>query len=138
MGSTTLRVARASVLAFVVAGMGAHVAGQATARPSVDKSLAARKWVVPRTPWGHPDLQGVWDNGTTTPLERPAEFGGREFLTDEELAARTIEVATRAEKRPDSAVADVELAYNNEWWDRGAPLKRTSLILDPPDGKLPA
>ena len=66
------------------------------------------------------------------------EFAGREFLTDAELAERTHEVATRAEKRPTSAAADVELAYNNEWWERGSPLKRTSLIIDPPDGRLPA
>ena len=47
-------------------------------------------------------------------------------------------MATRAEKRPTSTAADVELAYNNEWWDRGSPLKRTSLIIDPADGRLPA
>ena len=138
MGGPTLRVVQASVLAFTVAGMSADMAGQAPARPTPGRAASVRKWVVPRTPWGHPDLQGIWDNGTTTPLERPAEFAGREFLTDEELAARTLEVATRAENRPASAAADVELAYNNEWWDRGAPLKRTSLILNPPDGTLPA
>ena len=47
------------------------------------------------------------------------------------------DAATRAEKRPDDPLADVELAYNNEWWDRGVPLKRTSLITDPPNGMLP-
>jgi len=49
---------------------------------------------VSRTPWGHPDLQGIWNNGTTTPLERPKDLENREFLTDEEWAARAKEVAT--------------------------------------------
>jgi hypothetical protein len=100
-------------------------------------AAGATKWSVPRTPWGHPDLQGIWNNGTTTPLERPDDLAGREFFTDEEWTARAQEAATRAEKRPTDPVADVGLAYNNEWWDRGTPLKRTSLIIDPPNGKLP-
>lgn len=125
-------------VAAVVAAASAHlVAGQGAATA---QSTAAQggKYVAPRTAWGHPDLQGIWNNGTTTPLERPGELAGREFLTDEELSERSQEVATRAEKRPTSKLADVELAYNNEWWDRGAPLKRTSLIIDPVDGRLPA
>jgi hypothetical protein len=112
--------------------------GQAPAsRAGTNPTAAAKKWTPPRTPWGHPDLQGLWNNGTTTPLERPADLADREFLSDEEWAARAREESTRAERRPDNAAADVALAYNNEWWDRGAPLKRTSLIVDPPNGKLP-
>jgi hypothetical protein len=113
-------------------------AGQAPATKPTPSAAATKKWVQPRTPWGHPDLQGVWNNGTPTPLERPQDLADREFLSEEEWAARAKEVATRAEKRPDDPLADVELAYNNEWWDRGTPLKRTSLIVDPPNGKLPA
>ena len=101
------------------------------------KAQAVKSWKMPRTAWGHPDLQGIWNNGTPTPLERPNDLADREYLTDEEWAARAKEVATRAEKRPDDPVADVELAYNNEWYDRGVPLKRTSLIVDPANGKLP-
>jgi hypothetical protein len=110
-------------------------AAPATPQPAARK---AGKYAVPHTPWGHPDLQGLWNNGTPTPLERPADLAGREFLSDEEWAARTKEAATRAEQRPKNAAQDVELAYDNEWWDRGTPLKRTSLIIDPADGKLPA
>ncbi len=123
--------------ALIAATLGVQVLGQ-QAQSGSGPSATPKGWKAPRTAWGHPDLQGLWDNGTTTPLERPAEFAGREFLTDAELAERTHEVATRAEKRPTSAAADVELAYNNEWWERGSPLKRTSLIIDPPDGRLPA
>ena len=133
---TRLRFGVVIALLVVAAGSpGAQT--QSGAKPAV-RSGGGAAYAVPRTPWGHPDFQGIWNNGTTTPLERPAEFANREFLTDEELRTRTLEVATRAERRPDSAQADVELAYNNEWWDRGAPLRRTSLIVDPPDGKLPA
>jgi hypothetical protein len=106
--------------------------GGAAAKPP-----AAKPYRAPKTSWGHPDLQGIWNNGTTTPLERPKDLADREYLSDEEWAARAKEVATRAEKRPEDPLADVELAYNNEWWDRGVPLKRTSLIIDPPNGMLP-
>ncbi len=121
--------------ALIVMASWLPIAGQGGAPTA--KTPAAKNWKVSRTTWGHPDLQGIWNNGTTTPLERPKDLENREFLTDEEWAARAKEVATRAEKRPDDPLADVELAYNNEWWDRGVPLKRTSLIIDPPNGKLP-
>ncbi|MGE3507949.1 MAG: hypothetical protein AB7N65_03595 [Vicinamibacterales bacterium] len=111
---------------------GAAGSPRATAGTGVE-----RAWVAPKTPWGDPDLQGSWDNGTPTPLERPADLADREFLSDEEWKRRADEVANRAATRPGNAAADVELAYDNEWWDRGAPLKRTSLIVDPPNGKLP-
>ena len=117
------------------------LAGQTptTHRDTAPASTAAdaRKWTTPRTPWGHPDLQGLWNNSTPTPLERPADVANREFLTDEGWAARAREVATRAEQRPDDADADLTLAYNQVWWDRGMPLRRTSLIIDPADGRLP-
>ena len=120
---------------LILASM-APVAGQTPAsRPG--GAPPAKKWPVPHTPWGHPDLQGIWNNGTTTPLERPEDLSGREFLTDQEWAARAKEAATRAETRPSDPVADVGLAYNNEWWDRGVPLKRTSLIVEPTNGRLP-
>ncbi len=137
MGQPAVRIARIALLAWLVTGTAAPLAAQVAPQQQSKGTGAAKPWVAPRTPWGDPDLQGIWDNGTPTSLERPAEFSGREFLTDEELKARTEEVATRAERRPDSAAADVELAYNNEWWDRGAPLKRTSLIVDPTNGRLP-
>ena len=96
---------------------------------------------VPRLPWGAPDLQAVWDHGTATPLERPEEFDGREFLTEEEIAEANLQATTFAtsERRADlSAERDVGLAYNQFWWDRGLSDGRTSLIISPPDGKIPA
>jgi hypothetical protein len=94
----------------------------------------------PRTPWGHPDLQGVWNNSTITPLERPAQFAGREFLTADEARALDAAAATRYDQRLADPAQDVDAAYNQFWWERGQTVatRRTSLIVDPPDGRLPA
>lgn len=90
------------------------------------------------TPWGDPDLQGIWNHGTITPLERPSEYAGREQLTDEEVAALNLEADTRADRRDGlTAQGDINLAYNAVWWDRGISIGRTSLIIDPADGRLP-
>lgn len=110
--------------------------------------------VVPRTAWGDPDLQGVWDFRTITPLERPEVYGDREFLTDEEAALLEQDVVTRNEElltRPaqrttaggnvDSRSDGTPGFYNNFWLDTGTravSTRRTSLVLDPPDGRLPA
>ena len=84
---------------------------------------------TPRTPWGHPDLQGAWTNTTTTPLERPDDLEGREFLTEEEWA----------ERNPGSGISAYDAgAYNDYWLEKGELSMRTSLVVDPPDGKLPA
>ena len=93
-----------------------------------------------RTPWGDPDLQGIWSYATFTPLQRPDDLAGREFLTPEEIAEQNRGDATRAtsERRGElSAERDLALAYNQVWWDRGESTGRTSLIVDPPDGRLP-
>ena len=93
-----------------------------------------------RTPWGDPDLQGIWSYATITPLQRPSELAGRELLTDEEVAALNQADAIRAssERRAElTPERDLSLAYDQVWWDRGTSTGRTSLIVDPPDGRLP-
>ena len=96
----------------------------------------------PGTPWGAPDLGGVWDFRTITPLERPAALEGKAVLTVEEAAAftqQTIE-GRNADRRDGGARRDVERAYNDFWWDWGNELtddNRTSLVVDPPDGRIP-
>ena len=97
------------------------------------------------TPWGDPDLQGIWSNPVVTPLERPEEFGNREFLTEEEIGAaeeeliRQSQLPGRDSRTEAGTERDVALAYNNHWFgdpslSRG---RRTSMILDPPDGRIP-
>ncbi len=100
----------------------------------------------PRTPWGQPDLQGIWDFRTITPLQRPEDRGDQEFLTEEEAASlerAAVDRAIRlweAEARRTEAGGNVG-GYNNFWMDQGTkPIetRRTSLIVDPPNGRLPA
>jgi hypothetical protein len=89
------------------------------------------------------DLQGIWTNSTITPLERQAQFVGKAFLTPEEAAAFEKQTRERnnADRREASADADLTTGYNDFWWDRGTKVVstlRTSIIVDPPDGKIPA
>ena len=91
------------------------------------KSCGRSQWIMPRTPDGHPDLQGVWSYATLTPLERPAEFAGKEFLTEQEAAAyekRRLQ-ENNMDRRDGRAAADLSRAYNDFWWDRG-----TKVVVD--------
>jgi hypothetical protein len=101
----------------------------------------AKAWTPPRTPWGEPDLQGVYSNRTITPFERPEEFAGKATLTDEETAELERRVVDRsADKRDGKGTeADVSRAYNEFWWDRGTKVttNRSSLLIDPADGRVP-
>jgi hypothetical protein len=101
---------------------------------------AKKTWTQSRTPDGQPDLQGIWSNATTTPLERPSALSGKQVLTDEEtieLQKRTAQDRNTDRRDGIGTDADVARAYNEFWWDRGNVLNRTSLILDPADGRLP-
>jgi len=113
----------------------ASIAAQAPTR-------AAKSWAPPRTADGAPDLQGVWNTSTLTPLERPAEFAGKPFLTEAEVAAyeQRMAVQNNRDRRDSSPQADVGGAYNDFWFERGSrvvPSRRTSLITDPADGRIP-
>jgi hypothetical protein len=92
-----------------------------------------------RTPWGDPDLQGVWTGSTLTPLERPASLAGKAFLTEAEAAAMEKRAAERRLVEPPSTAGDPG-TYNQIWLDPSTsvvPGRRTSLIVDPPDGRIP-
>ncbi len=98
---------------------------------------------APRTESGRPNLQGVWSNAILTPLERPPEFGDQAFLTPEQASAyrdQRRQETFRGDRVEDTAT-DVSYAYNDFWWDWGEEIARTgrtSLIIDPPNGQLPA
>jgi hypothetical protein len=136
---TTLGVVIALLAPLRAAG---QVQSAAKATPA-KATLVPKSWTVPRTPDGQPDLQGIWSNGTLTPLERPRELAGKQFFTEQEAAEYEKRVLERnnADRRDNQdAEADVALAYNNFWYDRGTkivPTRRTSLIVDPPDGRIP-
>jgi hypothetical protein len=119
----------------------APAAGQAPAAV-VHATAGAKNWAPARTPDGQPDLQGIWTNATLTPLERPAELAAKELLTPQEAEAYQKRVLARWDRdnRAGGAEADLGRAYGSAWWDADArlvPVTRTSLIVDPPEGKLP-
>ncbi len=89
------------------------------------------------------NLDGIWTNGTLTPFERPREFADKPFFTPAEAAAFEKQARDRnnADRRESNADADLVTGYNDFWWDRGtkvASTMRTSIVIDPPDGKLPS
>jgi hypothetical protein len=110
-----------------------------------------KNWTVSRTPDGKPDLQGVWTNATLTPLERPTTVAGKATLTDAEAAVwekKSKDDEAKYDGKADNPIADAlgsggTGGYNALFVDHGTELarvdgvKRTSLIIDPPDGKVP-
>ncbi len=127
-------------LAVLASAPVAQLAGQSP------RAAATSTQTIPRAPDGHPDLQGMWTNVTITRLERPAELKGKAVVSEAEAAAYAKEYlkTTDKDRRDGGRRADVERAYNAFFWDSGTELavvngqRRTSLIVDPPDGQMPA
>src|SRR5262249_24335378 len=109
--------------------------------------VAGETWTVPRTAAGQPDLQGVWDYRTITPMERPVSLGTKELFTEEEAANFEKEENQRQNRDLiDRRVGGLiypprrDVPYHEFWYDRGNKVfgtRRTSLIVDPPNGRLP-
>jgi hypothetical protein len=147
------RIVRLATVVMVAALVVATTAGcNAVQSSTTERTSGASRWTLPRTPWGDPDLQGVWRYEGAVPFERPKEFEGREFLTDEEVAQREkIEQEQEANRLAGLEGADVGRRsisespirgneYNSFWQDHGRPrkvYKQTSLIVEPRDGRLP-
>lgn len=121
---------------------GALLAPVVAARPGEDGAA------IPRTPAGRPDLEGVWNFATLTPLQRPKNLADRPFLTEEEAAAIEARATARAERNAeprDPARGPLPVggrigSYNSFWTDEASRIeedRRTSLIVDPPDGRIP-
>ena len=103
---------------------------------------ASDAWQAPRTENGRPDLQGVWDFRSLTPLERPEAIADQDVFTAEEAAQFTEERLAALDKDQPGPDGRIPLSggYNDFWWDYGRQLTgdlRTSLVVDPPDGRLP-
>ena len=138
-----------AALGLTALGMAVLTAAPAAAQP------AGEGWVAPRTADGHADLQGVWANNNATPLERPAEWAGKARLTEEELADLQAAAAEATDPGQDALFGDqLVLAaiaktkaesydpttgnYNGFWVVERDFNDRTSLVIDPPDGRIPA
>ncbi|OLC49970.1 MAG: hypothetical protein AUH43_06525 [Acidobacteria bacterium 13_1_40CM_65_14] len=103
-------------------------------------ALGGQTRTLPRTPDGHPDLQGIWDYRSATPLERPKQFADKEFMTAEEVAAYEQRALEREDGRPPDDPRTEQSVHPAWWLDYGKTVvktRRTSLIVDPPDGKIP-
>jgi len=144
----------AHALVFVVALTAATVLAVGFVETTVNgqvRSNGSTAESTPKTPWGAADLQGTWSNTTVVPFERAKEFGNREFMTDVEYKKaldQLLERNTRAGRDSREingqdirgTEKDVARAYNEHWFgDRPTEVsRRTSMIIDPPDGRMPA
>jgi hypothetical protein len=135
------------LLGAAVAVAAANIVAQTPSRVAKhtitpNRARAAKAWTAPRTADGQPDLQGIWSNASLTPFERPKEFAGREFFTEEEAAefTKTVLDQSNRDRRGATPQEDVNGAYNEAWFDRGTKVAsnlRTSIVVDPPDGRVP-
>ena len=121
-----------------------HVLAAVTAAVLLAPALAGAQnenWTAPRTAWGTPDLQGVWDFRTITPMERPLDLSDTEVLTDEQVAALEAQTLAAQAARDSETPFDTVGNYNQFWFDPGGTVidtRRTALVVDPPDGRIPA
>ena len=126
-----------AALGIAVASFGARGQAQTTPTAGAKAPARAKAAALPRTQWGDPDLQGIWTNTTTTTLERPDDLAGKPVLTDEEWKKRDNETAERVSFDRAPTGKGNPGAYNEFWMERGRLNNRTSLVIDPPDGKVP-
>src|SRR5215831_2618139 len=107
---------------------------------AVALSAQTKPYTPPKTPWGDPDLQGVWPGNMGVPMERAVALGERTSFTDEEFSKRQEQARRQALADAESTAAtDTKAGIGppSYWTERGKPTRQTSLIIDPPDGRLP-
>jgi hypothetical protein len=118
------------------------VSAQTAERPSATGSNAAANagWTGPRTPWGDPDLQGTWTTDETigVPIQRLPALGNKLYLTDEDLAEQAKQRAARAAAPAPAGTAAAAVAPPDHWGESASgPVRQTSFVVDPPDGRIP-
>jgi hypothetical protein len=122
---------------------GQAASSQTKAAPVAAAAPAAKVWTQPKTPWGDPDVQGTWtsDDCIGTPLQRPANLGDRLYYTEQELAQRQGNLERQLQNDLVETVAPdqrVGTGPPGHWGERARrPCKQTSLVMDPPNGRLP-
>ena len=112
----------------------------APAQSSKTASPPAKSWTPPKTPWGDPDLEGIWPGNMGVPMQRPKTMGERTVLTEEEFARRVAQSQKAAASDSEEfAPKDQKVGIGppSYWTERGKPTRQASLIIDPPDGQLP-
>lgn len=114
----------------------------AVAADAQAQARGAKPYTPPKTPWGDPDLQGIWPSTEMigVPLQRAANFGIRNVLTEEEFAEREKQAQRTAEADSEQFAkpgATVGINPPSHWIDRGKPNRQASLVVDPPDGRIP-
>ena len=127
-----------SALAATIALVTLPIVGQAPATKA--KAKTTKAYTPPKTPWGDPDLEGVWPGNMGVPMQRNAKLGERATLTDEEYQAKEVAAAKQAKADSESVVASdskIGIGPPSYWTERGKPSRQTSLIVDPPNGRLP-
>jgi hypothetical protein len=118
------------------------VTGQSASNPKPAAKATASKstYTAPKLPWGDPDLEGIWPGNMGVPMQRPANLKDKAVISDEEFAKRVEQAKKQAQAdSQEFTTSDTRVGIGppSYWTERGKPTKRTSLIVDPPDGKLP-
>jgi hypothetical protein len=128
------------VLVALISLASVALLGQGQARTTSSSSPAAKPWTPPKTPAGDPDLEGIWTSTTTTPFERPAQYGERLYLTDQEYAEVEKNLARQlaADSQESAPAGRVGTGPPGHWTERASSVSRqTSLVVEPANGRVP-